>query len=99
HAWMEVMSSRGLLAVAASYTRLGVEHIGFGIDHLLFVLALLIITKGSMRLLKTVTAFTVAHSITLALATLGVVHVPSKPVAATIALSILFLALEMIRQC
>ena len=97
-AWMEVTSSRGLLAVAASYTLLGIEHIGFGIDHLLFVLALLIITKGSMRLLKTVTAFTVAHSITLALATLGFVHVPSKPVEATIALSIVFVALEIVRQ-
>ncbi len=97
-AWMEVTSSRGLLTVAASYTRLGIEHIGFGIDHLLFVLALLIITKGTMRLLKTVTAFTVAHSITLALATLGFVHVPSKPVEAAIALSIVFVALEIVRQ-
>jgi HupE / UreJ protein len=98
HAWMEVTSSRGFLAVAWSYTRLGIEHIGFGIDHLLFVLALLIITKGTMRLLKTVTAFTVAHSITLALATLGFVHVPSNPVEATIALSIVFVALEIVRQ-
>jgi hypothetical protein len=98
HAWMEVTSSRGFLAVAWSYTRLGIEHIGFGIDHLLFVLALLIITKGTMRLLKTVTAFTVAHSVTLALATLGFVHVPSKPVEATIALSIVFVALEIVRQ-
>jgi hypothetical protein len=98
HAWMEVTSSRGLLTVAASYTLLGIEHIGFGIDHLLFVLALLIITKGTMQLLKTVTAFTVAHSITLALATLGFVHVPSKPVEATIALSIVFVALEIVRQ-
>ena len=51
-----------------------------------------------MRLLKTVTAFTVAHSITLALATLGFVHVPSKPVEATIALSIVFVALEIVRR-
>jgi hypothetical protein len=98
HAWMEVTGSRGFLSVAGSYTLLGIEHIGFGIDHLLFVLALLIITKGTMRLMKTVTAFTVAHSITLALATLGVVHVPSKPVEATIALSIVFVALEIVRQ-
>jgi hypothetical protein len=97
-AWMEVAKSRGLLSVAASYTLLGIEHIGFGIDHLLFVLALLIITNGTMRLLKTVTAFTVAHSITLALATLGFVHVPSKPVEATIALSIVFVAFEIIRR-
>src|SRR5438876_4812352 len=92
HAWMEVTASQSLLSVAASYTRLGIEHIGFGIDHLLFVLALLIITRGTIPLLKTVTAFTVAHSITLALATLGFVHVPSKPVEATIALSIVFVA-------
>ena len=97
-AWMEVTGSRGFLPVAASYTLLGIEHIGFGIDHLLFVLALLIITSGTFRLLKTVTAFTVAHSITLALATLGFVHVPSKPVEATIALSIVFVALEIIRK-
>jgi hypothetical protein len=97
-AWMEVTGSRGFLSVAGSYTLLGIEHIGFGIDHLLFVLALLIITNGTFRLLKTVTAFTVAHSITLALATLGFVHVPSKPVEATIALSIVFVALEIIRR-
>jgi hydrogenase/urease accessory protein HupE len=97
-AWMEVTGSRGFLSVAASYTLLGIEHIGFGIDHLLFVLALLIITSGTMRLIKTVTAFTVAHSITLALATLGFVHVPSKPVEATIALSIVFVAFEIIRR-
>jgi hypothetical protein len=97
-AWVEVARSRGLLSVAGSYTLLGIEHIGFGIDHLLFVLALLIITNGTMRLLKTVTAFTVAHSITLALATLGFVHVPSKPVEATIALSIVFVASEILHR-
>jgi len=97
-AWIAVARSRGLLSVAGSYTLLGIEHIGFGIDHLLFVLALLIITKGTVRLLKTVTAFTVAHSITLALATLGFVHVPSKPVEATIALSIVFVASEILHR-
>jgi len=97
-AWMEVARSRGLLSVAGSYTLLGIEHIGFGIDHLLFVLALLIISNSTVRLLKTVTAFTVAHSITLALATLGFVHVPSKPVEATIALSIVFVASEIVHR-
>jgi hypothetical protein len=97
-AWLEVTGSSGLLSVAMSYTLLGIEHIGFGIDHLLFVLALLIITSGTMRLIKTVTAFTVAHSMTLALATLGFVHIPSTPVEATIALSIVFVALEIIRR-
>ena len=93
-----VEAAPGRLEVARTYLVLGVEHILFGIDHLLFVLALLIITNGTMRLIKTVTAFTVAHSITLALATLGFVHVPSKPVEATIALSIVFVALEIIRR-
>ena len=83
-------------SVALTYFSLGVEHILTGIDHLLFVLALLIITGGTMRLLWTVTAFTVAHSITLALATLGFVHVPSPPVEAVIALSIVFVAAEIL---
>jgi hypothetical protein len=83
-------------SVAAVYLKLGVEHILLGIDHLLFVLALLIITRGTWLLIKTVTAFTVAHSITLALATLGYVHVPSAPVEALIALSIVFVAVEIV---
>ena len=82
--------------VAAAYLELGVEHILLGFDHLLFVLALLIITQGTWQLVKTVTAFTVAHSITLALAALGFVHVPSPPVEATIALSIVFVAVEIV---
>jgi hypothetical protein len=83
-------------STAVLYLKLGIEHILLGIDHLLFVLALLIITRGAWRLVKTVTAFTVAHSITLALATLGYVHVPSAPVEAAIALSIVFVAVEII---
>jgi hydrogenase/urease accessory protein HupE len=83
--------------VAGTYLALGVEHILTGIDHLLFVLALLLLTKGVWRLVKTVTAFTVAHSITLGLATLGIVHVPSKPVEAVIALSIVFVAAEIVQ--
>lgn len=80
------------------YFALGVKHIWLGIDHLLFVLALLIITLGNTRrLLITVTAFTIAHSITLSLAALGYVGLPGPPVEATIALSIVFLALEIIR--
>ncbi|MGA8051340.1 MAG: HupE/UreJ family protein [Burkholderiales bacterium] len=85
------------LAVAAIFLRLGVEHILTGVDHLLFVLALLIIARERWRLLMTVTAFTVAHSITLALATLGFVHVPQRPVEAVIALSIAFVAAEIVR--
>jgi hydrogenase/urease accessory protein HupE len=83
---------------AGGYIRLGVEHILFGIDHLLFVLALVLIVRGVGLLVKTITAFTVAHSITLALATLGVVHVPSAPVEAIIALSIVFVASEILRS-
>jgi hydrogenase/urease accessory protein HupE len=82
--------------VAGLYLQLGVEHILTGIDHLLFVLALLIITGPTWQLVKTITAFTVAHSITLAAATLGFVHVPSRPVEASIALSIVFVASEIV---
>ena len=81
--------------VAGTYLRLGVEHILLGIDHLLFVLALLILVEGRRRLIGTVTAFTVAHSLTLAAATLGFVHVPQGPVEAVIALSIVFVAGEI----
>jgi hydrogenase/urease accessory protein HupE len=82
--------------VAGTYLGLGIEHIVMGIDHLLFVLALLLLTAGTWRLVKTVTAFTVAHSITLGLTTLGIVHVPPKPVEAVIALSIVFVAAEIL---
>jgi hydrogenase/urease accessory protein HupE len=83
--------------VVRTYSVLGVEHILLGIDHLLFVLALLLLVNGVRRLVATVTAFTIAHSITLGAATLGFVHVPSAPVEAIIALSILFLASELAR--
>jgi hydrogenase/urease accessory protein HupE len=83
------------LEVAQTYVALGIEHILFGFDHLLFVLALVLIVRNGWLLLKTITAFTLAHSITLTLATLGVVHVPGPPVEASIALSILLLASEV----
>jgi hypothetical protein len=86
------------LEVIRTYTVLGIGHILGGVDHLLFVLALLLLVRGLGRLIATVTAFTLAHSVTLAAATLGFVHVPSAPVEATIALSILFLASELARQ-
>ena len=81
--------------VSATYLALGVEHILLGIDHLLFVLALVILVKGTKRLLWTITAFTAAHSITLAAATLGYLQMPGPPVEASIALSIVFLASEI----
>lgn len=90
--------SPGPLEVIGTYTGLGVEHILTGFDHLLFVLALMIIVRGRRQLLVTITAFTIAHSITLALATLDVVRVPGPPVEATIALSIVFVAAEILRQ-
>jgi len=86
----------GALAVAGTYIQLGIEHILSGIDHLLFVLALIIITGGGWTLVKTVTAFTVSHSVTLSLATLGYVHIPQQPVEAIIALSIVFVASEIV---
>ena len=82
--------------VAATYLWLGIEHILFGFDHLLFVLALLILVRQWRRVVVTMTAFTVAHSITLAAATLGFVHVPGPPVEATIALSIVLVAAEIV---
>jgi hypothetical protein len=82
--------------VASTYLALGIEHILGGIDHLLFVLALLLLVKGWKRLIGTITAFTLAHSLTLAAATLGFVHVPSPPIEATIALSIVFVAAEIV---
>lgn len=81
---------------ARRYTDLGIEHILFGIDHLLFVLALLILVRDAWPLVKTVTGFTVAHSITLGLATLGFINVPPAPVEAAIALSIAFVCAEII---
>ncbi len=80
--------------VAKLYFVLGVEHILLGIDHLLFVLCLLLLVQNGVALVKTVTAFTLAHSITLGLASMAWVSLPQKPVEAVIALSIVFLARE-----
>ena len=88
--------SPGRLEVVRTYTILGIEHILSGFDHLLFVLALVLLVEGTRRLLLTITAFTAAHSLTLAGATLGWVHVPAPPVEALIALSIAFVASEII---
>lgn len=88
----------GKLQVAGDYWLMGTIHILEGADHLLFVFALLLIVTGLMSLFKAVTAFTVAHSITLALATLGMIHLPPAPTEAIIALSIVFLAGEIIHK-
>ena len=95
--WIAIPATRGTIAVAGAYFMHGVEHILLGYDHLLFVFALILIARNVRQLLTTVTAFTLAHSITLGLSALGVVHVPGPPVEATIALSILLLACEITR--
>jgi hydrogenase/urease accessory protein HupE len=95
---LTVQASPSQWQVAWTYLVLGVEHILLGIDHLLFVLALVLLVKGWKRVVGTITSFTIAHSITLAAATLGFVNVPGPPVEASIALSIVFVAAEIIRS-
>lgn len=85
-----------LSRLAIRYLELGAEHILLGIDHLLFVLGLLLLLQGFWKLVKAITAFTIAHSITLACAVLGVFPVPNAPIEVLIALSIAFLAREII---
>lgn len=93
-----VEEKSGIMEIARTYFVLGVEHILLGIDHLLFVLALVVLVSGGRQLVTTITAFTLAHSITLALAVLGVVSVPQAPVEAAIALSIVFIATEILHK-
>ena len=94
----QVARRPSLLSVAGTYLLLGIEHILLGIDHLLFVLALLMIVVGWRRLVATITAFTVAHSITLGAAAMGWVRAPLAPVEAIIALSIVFVSVEIVRS-
>lgn len=96
--WVEIAASQSWAGVVGTYILQGIRHILFGADHMLFVLGLLLIVKDRWMLLKTVTAFTVAHSITLAIATLGYAEVPVVPLNAAIALSILFLGPEIVRS-
>jgi hydrogenase/urease accessory protein HupE len=96
--WIDIAAPAGsAVEIFAAFVAHGVEHILFGYDHLLFVLALMLIVRDTRALVLTVTAFTVAHSITLALATLGVVRVPGPPVEAAIAFSIMLVAAEIVR--
>ncbi|WP_245317518.1 HupE/UreJ family protein [Rhizobium sp. N122] len=95
--WIDFAATRSPLAAARAYFVSGIQHILLGIDHLLFVFGLLFIVRSRWMLVKTITAFTVAHSITLAVATLGEIAVPALPLNAVIALSILFLGPEIIR--
>ena len=93
-----IPASQSAWAVFTTYVRHGIEHIAFGFDHLLFVTALMLIVRDWRRLVKAITAFTVAHSITLTCATLGWVTLPSRPVEAMIAISIVMVAAEVVRM-
>jgi HupE / UreJ protein len=96
--WVEITAAQGKGAVVGSYVLHGIRHIAFGADHLLFVLGLLLIVKDRWMLIKTITAFTVAHSLTLAIATFGWAEAPVLPLNAAIALSIFFLGPEIVRS-
>lgn len=93
-----VPKEESTLQIVQTYTWLGITHILLGFDHLLFVFALLLIVKSMRRLLWTITAFTLAHSLTMAGATLGIMNIPQAPVEAIIALSILFLSMEIVHE-
>jgi hypothetical protein len=96
--WVEIAVSQGWTTLCATYVAHGIRHICFGVDHLLFVLGLLLIVKDRLTLVRTVTAFTVAHSLTLAVATFGYADPPVEPLNAAIALSIFFLGPEIVRS-
>lgn len=95
---LTIADKPGAGEVAVTYLRLGIEHILLGVDHLLFVLGLLLIVDRRWMLVKTVTSFTIAHSITLGLSTFAVIQVEEVPLNAAIALSILFLGPEIARK-
>lgn len=90
-------ADRAASTTIASYAAAGAEHLITGLDHVLFVLGLLLLVRGTSPLVRAITAFTLAHSLTLALQVLGAVKLPPAPVEATIALSVLFLAREILR--
>lgn len=93
-----VATAQTRLQVARTYTSLGMQHILLGLDHLLFVLALLLLIRSPRTLLATITAFTVAHSITLALSAVGFARAPPPLVEALVALSIVFVAVEIVHK-
>lgn len=94
---IEVQAEASRWEVVRTYFVLGVEHILFGFDHLLFVLSLVLLLRRGWTIAKAVTAFTVAHSITLIGSTLGFLGLPQRPVESVIALSIMFLAVEIVK--
>jgi hydrogenase/urease accessory protein HupE len=95
--WIEIQDRESSFQVARLFVVEGIEHILFGFDHLLFVASLMLIVRNWRVLVKTITAFTVAHSITLTFATLGWVKLPSGPVEVMIAFSIVLIGAEIIR--
>ena len=86
------------LELARTYINYGIDHILLGIDHLLFVLGLLWLVRGGWSLVRTITAFTVGHSLSLAAAAFGVIGIPERPLNACIALSIVFVAVDIVRD-
>jgi hydrogenase/urease accessory protein HupE len=96
--WVDIQARQSSLEVIKVFVLSGIEHILFGFDHLLFVAALMLIVRRWGMLLKTVTAFTVAHSITLTCATLGWLTLPSGPVEIMIAFSIVLVGAEIVRM-
>lgn len=98
HPLLTVPPRPSVLDLVRDYVRLGVEHILTGPDHLLFVFGLLLLAGTVRRLLATVTAFTAGHTVTLSLAALGVIDLPSRPIEAAIAASVLALAVELARR-
>tara|TARA_B100000287_G_scaffold312180_1_gene295480 strand:- start:54 stop:1010 length:957 start_codon:yes stop_codon:yes gene_type:complete len=81
-----------------AYLNLGISHLFTGIDHILFILGLIFLVKGALNIVKTITAFTIAHSITLAFSVLGYLSLPQSTVEALIALTIIYLAIEIISK-
>jgi hypothetical protein len=96
--WVEIAAAQTRTQLLGTYVLHGIRHIVFGPDHLLFVFGLLLIVEDRWMLVKTITAFTVAHSITLAIATFGWAKAPVVPLNAAIALSIFFLGPEIVRS-
>ena len=97
HATFVVPAAQGSGAVFLDYLRLGVEHLLSGPDHVLFVIGLLLLIRATRRLVQAITAFTLGHSVSLALSALGVVRVPQAPVEVAIAATIIVLALDLVR--
>ncbi|WP_246724959.1 HupE/UreJ family protein [Rhizobium ruizarguesonis] len=93
-----IPASQSIWDVFITYVGQGISHIAFGFDHLLFVAGLMLVVRDWRKLVKAITAFTVAHSITLTCATLGWVTLPSRPVEAMIAMSIVMVAAEVVRM-